>query len=179
MLYALGEPYRKVKQLVPAYHAFEEYVALMDKAGNQEAVVEGLNQMGNVSRDGNRGKSAIDLYKKALDITQTNGDLVGESWTLGNMSIAFNLMGKQWQATRFADKSLKTAAKSNKKGPLARAHYRAALVAYRQEKWEKALESCQIALDLYSSMDDGAMQEKSQRLLDAIQKRNKRTGLLS
>ena len=179
MLYALGERYRKVKQLVPAYHAFEEYVAVMDKAGIQEAVVDGLNQMGNVSRDGNSSKNAIDLYKKALDIARTNENLVGESWTLGNMSIAYNLMGKQWQATRLGEKSLKTAEKSKKKAPLARAYYRVALVAYRQEKWEKALESGQIALQLYSSMEDGAMLEKSQRLIDAIQKRSKRTGLFS
>jgi tetratricopeptide (TPR) repeat protein len=178
MLYALGERYQKVKQLVPAYHAFEEFVALMDKAGNQESVVDGLNQMGNVSRDGNSSKNAIDLYNKALDIARANGDLVGESWTLGNMSVAFNLMGKQWQATRFGEKSLKTAEKSKKKAPIARAHYRVALVAYRQEKWDKALESGQIAFDLFNSMDDDDMQEKSQRLLDAILKRNKRMELL-
>jgi serine/threonine protein kinase len=179
MLYALGERYRKIKQLVPSYHAFEEYVALMDKAGNQEAVVDGLNQMGNVSRDGNSNKNALELYKKALDIARSNGDLVGESWTLGNMSIAFNLLGKQWQATRFGDRSLKTAEKSRKKAPLARAHYRVALVSYRQEKWERALESAQIAFELYNRMDDHAMSEKSQRLLDAVQKRSKRTGLFS
>ncbi|MBE2220162.1 MAG: tetratricopeptide repeat protein [Anaerolineae bacterium] len=172
MLYALGERYRKVKQLVPAYHAFEEYVALMDKAGNQEAVVEGLNQMGNVARDGNNNKNAIDLYRKAVDIARANEDLVGESWTLGNMGVAYNLMGKQWQATRLIDKSLKTAEKSRKKPPLARAHYRAALVAYRQEKWDKAVESGQIALDLYDQMDDDEMQEKCLRLLEATQKRS-------
>jgi tetratricopeptide (TPR) repeat protein len=179
MLYVLGERYRKIKQLVPSYHAFEEYVALMDKAGNQEAVVDGLNQMGNVSRDGSSNKNAIDLYKKALDVARANGDLVGESWTLGNMSIAYNLMGKQWQATRFGERSLSTASKSRKKAPLARAHYRVALVAYRQEKWEKALESGQIALSLYTSMDDQAMVEKCQRLLDTVQKSNKKTGLFS
>ena len=52
-------------------------------------------------------------------------------------------------------------------------------MAYRQEKWDKAKESGQIALDLFSSMEDEEMQEKSQRLLDAIEKRSKRTGFLS
>ena len=179
MLYVLGERYRKIKQLVPSYHAFEEYVSLMERAGNQEAVVDGLNQMGNVSRDGNSGKNALELYRKALDIARANEDLVGESWTLGNMSIAYNLMGKQWQATRYGDRSLKTAEKSKRKTTLARAHYRVALVAYRQEKWGKALESGEIAQQLYSGMKDKAMMEKSQRLLEAIQKHNKRTGLFS
>jgi serine/threonine protein kinase len=177
MLYALGERYRKVKQLMPSYQAYEEYVALMDKAGNQEAVVDGLNRMGNVARDGNSNKNAIDLYKRALDIARANNDLIGESWTLGNMSIAYNLMGKQWQATRLVEKSLKVAEKSRKRAPLARAYYRGALIAYRQEKWEKAAESGQIALDLYNKMEDEDMLEKSQRLMDAVKKRSKRTGL--
>ncbi|PID85568.1 MAG: hypothetical protein CSA11_10490 [Chloroflexi bacterium] len=179
MLYVLGERYRKIKQLVPAYHSFEEYVSLMDRAGNQEAVVDGLNQMGNVSRDGHNVKNAIDLYKKALDIAQDNNDLVGESWTHGNLSIAYEQMGKQWQASRSGDKSVRLAQKSRKKKALARAHYHVALIAYRQGKWDKVLESAQIAQVLYASIGDEPMQEKSQRLVDVVKKRNRKTGFFS
>ncbi|MFO7681322.1 MAG: tetratricopeptide repeat protein [Chloroflexota bacterium] len=179
MLYALGDRYRKTKQLVPAYHSYEEYVELMRKAGNQEALVDGLNQMGNVSRDGNNGKMALELYKEALDMAQANHDLVGEAWTLGNLGIAYNFTGKQWQATRYADRAVKVAEKSHKTSTIARAHYRAALVAYRQEKWDKALESAKQAADFYARLHDKEMQEKSQRLLEAIQKQSHRTGFFS
>lgn len=177
MLYALGDRYRKTKQLAPAFHSYEEYVDLMQKAGNPEAVVDGLNQMGNVSRDGNNGKKAIELYKQALDISRNNDDLVGEAWTLGNMSIAYNLMDKQWQATRFGDRAVKVAEKSRKILTIARAHYRAALVTYRQEKWDKALEHARLAVELYARSHDREMLGKSKRLFEVVVKKGKRTGL--
>jgi serine/threonine protein kinase/Tfp pilus assembly protein PilF len=180
MLFALGERYHKIKQLVPAYHAYEEYVDIMRKAGNNRAVVEGLNEMGNVSRDGNDGKSAIDLYKQAIDVARANKDATGEAWTLGNMGIAYNMMDKQWPATRHIDKALKIAQKSRHTPTIARTNYRAALVAYRQEKWNEASTRAERAAELYKRLGDEGMLEKTARLQAAIQKRGgKRTGFFS
>ncbi|MCA9873530.1 MAG: tetratricopeptide repeat protein [Anaerolineales bacterium] len=179
MLYALGERYHRTKQLAQAYAAYEEYVAIMRQAENVTAVADGLNKMGNVARDGSDPKGAIELYKEAHSLSKEQSDLAGESWATSNMSIAYNLMGKQWQASRHADRALKLAIRSGNLAAIARANYRQALVIYRQEKSDKALPFAQQARQLYARLKDQEMLEKTERLLVAIEKRRKKTGIFS
>ncbi|MBK8985551.1 MAG: tetratricopeptide repeat protein [Chloroflexi bacterium] len=179
MLYALGERYHKTKLLQQAYDAYEEYVALMRQAENFTAVGDGLNKLGSVVRDGNDPKQSIEFYKGAIDLAKEQNDLVGEAWATSNMSIAYNLMGKQWQASRHADRALKLAVRSGDTPVIARANYRQALVIFRQEKWDKALPFAQRAQQLYMRLKDQEMLDKTERLLAAIEKRRKKTGIFS
>ena len=179
MLYALGERYHKTKQLALAYAAYEEYVAIVRQAEDYTAVGDGLNKMGNVVRDSNNAKEAIDLYKEAESLAKEQANLAGEAWAVSNMSIAYNLMGKQWQASRHADRALKLAIRSGDIPAIARTNYRQALVIFRQEKSDKALPFAQQARQLYERLKDQEMLDKTDRLLAAIEKRRKKTGIFS
>jgi serine/threonine protein kinase/lipopolysaccharide biosynthesis regulator YciM len=179
MLYALGERYHKTKLLQQAFDAYEEYVTLMRQAEDFKAVGDGLNKLGNVARDGNDAKRAIELYKEAMDLAKEQDDLVGEAWATSNMSIAYSLMAKQWQASRHSDRALKLAIRSGDMPVIARANYRHALVIFRQEKSDKALPFAQQAHQLYTRLKDQEMLDKTDRLLAAIEKRRKKSGIFS
>jgi serine/threonine protein kinase len=178
-LYALGERYYQIKQLTPAAAAYEEYVTIMRRMGNLTAVADGLNRMGNVARDGQDLKTAVELYKEAATLSKEQADISGEATAVSNLSMAYDLMGKQWQAVRQGERSLKLAVRSGDVRMIAWAYYRLALVLYRQEKWEKAQGYGQQARQLYLNLKDEDMLDKTTRLLTAVEKRRKKTGFFS
>lgn len=178
-LYILGERYHKTRQLPQAFAAYEEYVAIMRQQERITAVADGLNKLGDVTRDMNDAKKAIGYYKEAASVARKQGDLVIEAWALSNMGIAYNLMGKQWQAGKQAERATHLAVRSGDAPTIGRASYRQALVLYRQEKWAKALPFAVQARQVYARLEDQEMQEKTDRLLLAIEKRQKKTGFFS
>jgi serine/threonine protein kinase/TPR repeat protein len=178
-LYVLGERYRKTKQMAEAYSAYEEYVKIMRLKGNATAVADGLNKLGDAARDMKNPKEAVEFYKEAADLSHEQADLAAEAWALSNMGIAYNLMGKQWQANRHAERATGLALQSGDKPIIGRASFRQALVLYRQEKWGKALPLVAQARQVYADLQDQEMLEKTEHLLAAIEKRQKKTGFFS
>jgi tetratricopeptide (TPR) repeat protein len=179
MLYVLGERYHRTRQLPQAYSAYQEYVALARQQEQKTAVADGLNKLGDVTRDMNDPKSAIEFYREAASLSRQQGDLVAEAWSVSNLGIAYNLLGKQWQAGRQAEKATHLAIRSGDAATIGRASYRQALVLYRQEKWGKALPLAIQARQVYARLEDQEMIEKTDRLLAEIEKRQKKTGLFS
>ena len=178
-LYVLGERYHRTRQLPQAYTAYQEYVAIARRQERTTAVVDGLNKLGDVARDMNDPKGAVEFYREAAALAREQADLVSEAWAISNMGIAYNLLGKQWQAGRQAEKATQLAIHSGDAPTIGRTSYRQALVLYRQEKWSKALPLAMQTRQIYARLEDQEMLEKTDRLLAAIEKRQKKAGFFS
>jgi len=157
MMKVIAALYREMQDLKSADRMLAEYLAVARESGNHRYLGDALNSLGDVARENADPLEAMEYYKAALSIAQEKKTLRAEATALGNMGMAYNEMGKRWQATRSGEKALKVALKVGDPRGVAWARYKLALVYFSQRRWAKADSQARQAQRLFNHLGEESL----------------------
>ena len=175
--------YTKLKQARQALDVGEDYLARALEHQDEAASMDAYNRLGEMYRRMKDDKRASEYFKKALAMAREQRDGIAEAVSLANLALAYQQMdgvGRGWQATRNMEKALARAQDAMDEVLVAEMTYKLAFLLYRQKKWGRALPFAEQATQLAKTLQDTQMQERAQKLQEAIEQQNQRaTGFLS
>jgi serine/threonine protein kinase len=154
MMKAMATIFREMQDLKSADKMLAEYLAVARASGNHRYLGDAMNQLGDVARENADPLEALEYYKAALSLAQEKKAPLAEATALGNMSMAYNEMGKRWQANRSGEKALKVTLRVGDARGVAWARYKLALVYFSQKRWEKADSQARHAQRLFAHLGE-------------------------
>ncbi len=174
--------YIKLKQARHAMGVGEEYLARALAQNDVAAGVDAHNRLGEMHRRMKDEKRASEHFKKALALAREQQNLGAEVLSLANLALAYQQMdgvGRSWQATRNMEKALARAQETKNEKLIAEMTYKLAFLLYRQKKWSRALPFAEQAVHMAKGLQDSQLQDRTQKLQEAIEQQNQRaTGFL-
>ena len=168
VLQRLGDVYYRTKQPRLSKQAYESCLALLSTKTERTKTGYVYSKLARTVIDLGETKEGVDLAKKALAIGQKVNDEALQATALGDLSLAYSASGKNWQAGRTGDKAIKLAKKVGNDDVIAWTSYKIALILYRQGKMDKVLPLAEQAVDLFTSLGDRDMVERSQRMVTRL-----------
>lgn len=85
--------YGSIKEYAEVVECYSEIVRLLRKTGNQSELAKYLKAKGQAHQSRAQYQMAIDSYKEALPILRETGKLRQEAYVLGNMGVAYAVLG--------------------------------------------------------------------------------------
>ncbi len=176
----IGVLQMRAKQPLGAQNSFQASLDLAQEHHFLTGVNDALNNLGDVSRQRQEFKSAMEYYKEAQELARQYKNEAAEATAVSNIGLTYQDMGKKWQAIRSLEKGLSLAKKSRRGSSVSAASFKLADVYCQQEKWEKAEPHATLSLQLYKKMGDASKVAYLEKLLTMIDKRKgDNTGFLN
>jgi signal transduction histidine kinase/DNA-binding response OmpR family regulator len=110
------------------------------------------NAMGNVKREQNQYKEAMNLYFQSLKLFETHKDLQGQTQALSNISNIHNLLGDTDKALDYGLQSLETAKAAKVQSSIAYSHRLLGRIYRKQKKHDEAVKAYADALVIYEKL---------------------------
>lgn len=149
----LGIAYLRITQLDSSQQALEAGLVIARKYGDLKTVAGIYNSLGNVRKDENNFKAAIDYYLKATDLFQKLRDDAGLTQALSNVGNVQALMGNYDKALDYAQQSLDIAKTIDKKSSIAYSNRLLGRIYRKIRKYNEALEMYDNAIKTYQELN--------------------------
>jgi tetratricopeptide (TPR) repeat protein len=167
----LGDVYYKTRQTRLAQQFYEEWLELAQQEKDRAGQTEALVRLGRVSIENEDSRQAIELCKRALSLAEKIKNKRLQAMALGDLALAYQAAGKNWQANRTGERALKLADEVGIDESVAWAAFKYALIAHRQEKWSKALPPAKRAAALFTILNDKEMTKLSRKMVTNLERK--------
>jgi len=158
----VGITYLRLSRLDSSELYLTKGIYIANNANDQRMLASLYNMMGNVMKEKNDYKEAVDYYLKATEIFEQLQDYDGLAQSLSNVGNLQNLMGDYDKALAYAQQSLTIAEKINKQPSIAYSNRLLGRIYRKQQKFDEALAVYQKAIEVYEML--GAKRDVSETL---------------
>jgi signal transduction histidine kinase/DNA-binding response OmpR family regulator/lipopolysaccharide biosynthesis regulator YciM len=149
----LGIAYLRITELDSSRSMLQTGLKVARNSGDRKTEAGIYNSLGNVSKDENNFKAAVEYYLKATDLFQRIPDDAGLTQSLSNVGNVHALMGNYDKALAYAQQSLDIAESINKKSSIAYSNRLLGRIYKKTGKFKEALQVYDIAISTYQSIN--------------------------
>ncbi|MBL7859266.1 MAG: tetratricopeptide repeat protein [Cyclobacteriaceae bacterium] len=158
----LGISHLRLSRLDSSELYLTKGISIAAAADDQRMMASFFNMMGNVLKEKNDYKEAVEYYVKATEIFERLNDYDGLTQSLSNIGNLQNLMGDYDKALAYALQSLQIAEKIYKLPSIAYSNRLLGRIYRKQQKFDEALLVYQKAIEVYEAL--GAKRDVSETL---------------
>ncbi|MBX2946325.1 MAG: tetratricopeptide repeat protein [Cyclobacteriaceae bacterium] len=158
----LGIAHLRLAKFDSSAYYLTKGITISTEQNNQPMTASFYNMMGNVLKEKNNYKEAVDYYLKATEIFEHLQDDNGLTQSLSNIGNLQNLMGDYDKALEYAQQSLTIAEKINKQPSIAYSNRLLGRIYRKLQKYDDALLVYQKAIEVYETI--GARRDVSETL---------------
>lgn len=151
--FELGIAYLRITELDSSRNALIAGLEIAKKSANRNIEAGIYNALGNVYKDENNFKAAVEYYLKATELFQHEHNDAGLTQALSNIGNVENLMGNYEKALRYAQQSLDIARSIQKKSSIAYSNRLLGRIYRKMGKYPEALKVYDAAIETYESMN--------------------------